>query len=258
MIGAKLLEIKDITKKFGEFYALNNCNLSILGNQITGIIGPNGAGKSTLFNILGGLIKPDGGHVSFHNTKITGLRPDQLVINGVIRTFQISRELGELTVLENMLLADLNNPGDILWKNFIKPAEVKTFQKKSISKAKELLNSVGLSDHINATAKNLSGGQKKLLEIARALMANPKLILLDEPTAGVSPPMCSILIEVIENLRQSGITFVIIEHDMDMIAKLCQRIYVLAEGKNLTSGTYKEVIANEEVMKAYLGKASIH
>ena len=126
MIGAKLLEIKDITKKFGEFYALNNCNLSILGNQITGIIGPNGAGKSTLFNILGGLIKPDGGYVSFHNTKITGLRPDQLVINGVIRTFQISRELGELTVLENMLLADLNNPGDILWKNFIKPAEVKT------------------------------------------------------------------------------------------------------------------------------------
>jgi ABC-type branched-subunit amino acid transport system ATPase component len=231
MIGAKLLEIKDITKKFGEFYALNNCNLSILGNQITGIIGPNGAGKSTLFNILGGLIKPDGGHVSFHNTKITGLRPDQLVIN---------------------------NPGDILWKNFIKPAEVKTFQKKSISKAKELLNSVGLSDHINSSAKNLSGGQKKLLEIARALMANPKLILLDEPTAGVSPPMCSILIEVIENLRQSGITFVIIEHDMDMIAKLCQRIYVLAEGKNLTSGTYKEVIANEEVMKAYLGKASIH
>ena len=160
MIGVRLLEIKDITKKFGEFYALNNCNLSILGNQITGIIGPNGAGKSTLFNILGGLIKPDGGHVSFHNTKITGLRPDQLVINGVIRTFQISRELGELTVLENMLLADLNNPGDILWKNFIKPAEVKTFQKKSISKAKELLNSVGLSDHINSSAKNLSGGQK--------------------------------------------------------------------------------------------------
>jgi neutral amino acid transport system ATP-binding protein len=253
-----VLEIEGVTKKFGEFYALNNCNLSIGSNQITGIIGPNGAGKSTLFNILGGLIRPDSGQIILNNHNVTGLRPDQLVKTGVIRTFQISRELGELTVLENMLLAELSNPGDVLWKNFFKISEVKNFQDKSITKAKELIKNIGLSDHINSSAKNLSGGQKKLLEIARALMTNPRLILLDEPTAGVSPPMCSVLMNVIENLRKDGITFVIIEHDMEMIAKLCQKIYVLAEGKNLTSGTYKEVTANEDVMRAYLGKVAIH
>ncbi len=253
-----MLEINKVTKKFGEFHALNECSLSIKENQITGIIGPNGAGKSTLFNVLGGLIRPDSGGVKLYDKEITGLRPDQLVNIGLIRTFQISRELGELTVLENMLLGELNNPGDILWRNFFKSGEVKRFQANSILKAKELINQIGLSEHINSSAKNLSGGQKKLLEISRALMTNPKLILLDEPTAGVSPPMCTILMEVIQNLRKKGITFVIIEHDMEMIAKLCERIYVLAEGKTLTTGSYKEVISNKDVMKAYLGKVAVH
>ena len=251
-----MLSAENVAKSFGGFRALNGCNIDIRAQSITGIIGPNGAGKSTLFNILGGLMLPDAGTVRFDGHDVVGLRPDQLARLGLVRTFQISRELGELTVLENMLLASPAQSGDRVWRNFLAPAQVRAEQDAAIARARVLLEQVQLWPLANESAKNLSGGQKKLLEISRALMLDPKMILLDEPTAGVSPLMSKSLGEVIARLRAGGLTFVIIEHDMDVIAELCDPIYVLAEGRTLTSGTFREVVSNRDVMHAYLGKVA--
>lgn len=251
-----MLSADNVSKSFGGFHALMGCGIEIRARSVTGVIGPNGAGKSTLFNVFGGLIPPDTGDVRFEGHSIVGLRPDQLARRGLVRTFQISRELGELTVLENMLLAAPGQSGESVWRNFLGPARVRAEQGAAIGRAKALLEQVNLWPLSNEPAKNLSGGQKKLLEISRALMLDPKLILLDEPTAGVSPIMTKLLGETIIKLRSNGLTFAIIEHDMDVIAELCNPIYVLAEGRTLTSGTFKEVVSNRDVMHAYLGKVA--
>jgi ABC-type branched-subunit amino acid transport system ATPase component len=251
-----MLSADKVCKSFGGFHALAGCSLTIGAGSITGIIGPNGAGKSTLFNVLGGLMSPNSGDVLLEGRRVVGLRPDQLARLGLVRTFQISRELGELTVLENMLLAAPAQSGESVWRNFLTPARVRAEEGACQERARTLLQRVNLWQLANEPAKNLSGGQKKLLEIARALMLDPKIILLDEPTAGVSPLMSKLLAETISSLRAGGLTFAIIEHDMDIIATLCDPIYVLAEGRTLTSGSYREVVANQEVMRAYLGKAA--
>ena len=251
-----MLSAHNVSKSFGGFQALNGCSIDIGAQSITGIIGPNGAGKSTLFNILGGLFPPDAGTLRFDGQDIAGRRPDELARLGLVRTFQISRELGELTVLENMLLAGPGQCGETVWRNFLAGARVRAEQAAAIARARALLEQVNLWPLANEPAKNLSGGQKKLLEISRALMLAPKAILLDEPTAGVSPLMSKALGEVIAKLRADGLTLVIIEHDMDVIAELCSPIYVLAEGRTLMSGTYKEVVSNRDVMHAYLGKVA--
>ena len=251
-----MLSAEQVSKSFGGFQALNGCSIEIQTRSITGIIGPNGAGKSTLFNVLGGLIPLDSGEVRFEGRNVAGLRPDQLARRGLVRTFQISRELGEMTVLENMLLADPGQCGESAWRNFIMPGRIRAEQEAAISQARSLLEQVNLWQLANESARHLSGGQKKLLEISRALMLSPKIILLDEPTAGVSPLMTKVLGETITKLRSGGLTFAIIEHDMDVIAELCNPIYVLAEGRTLTSGTLQEVVSNRDVMHAYLGKAA--
>jgi ABC-type branched-subunit amino acid transport system ATPase component len=251
-----MLSAGGLVKSFGGFQALAGCSLEIARQSITGIIGPNGAGKSTLFNVLGGLLAPDAGEVSFEGRNILGLRPDERARIGLVRTFQISRELGELTVLENMLLASPHQCGESLWRCFVTPSRVRAQERAAVAKARALLEQVNLWPLANEQAKNLSGGQKKLLEISRALMLEPKIILLDEPTAGVSPVMTAALAETILKLRNQGLTFAIIEHDMDVIAKLCAPIYVLAEGRTLMRGTFREVASNGEVMNAYLGKAA--
>lgn len=251
-----MLSAENVSKSFGGFQALAGCSLAIRAGSITGIIGPNNAGKSTLFNVLGGLIPPNTGEVRLEGRSVVGLRPDQLARLGLVRTFQISRELGELTLLENMLLAAPAQIGESVWRNFLTPTRVRAEERACLERARDLLQRVNLWQLANEPAKNISGGQKKLLEIARALMLDPKIILLDEPTAGVSPLMSKLLGETIASLRAGGLTFAIIEHDMDMIAALCDPIYVLAEGRTLTSGSYREVITNQEVMHAYLGKAA--
>lgn len=251
-----MLSAHNVSKSFGGFQALNGCSIEIAAQSITGIIGPNGAGKSTLFNILGGLFPPDAGALRFDGHDIAGRRPDELARLGLVRTFQISRELGELTVLENMLLACPGQCGENVWRNVFNPQRVRAEHDMAIARARSLLEQVNLWPLANEPAKNLSGGQKKLLEISRALMLSPKVILLDEPTAGVSPLMSKSLGEVIAKLRAGGLTLVIIEHDMDVIAELCSPIYVLAEGRTLMSGTFKEVVSNREVMHAYLGKVA--
>jgi len=251
-----MLAANALTKSFGGFQALAGCSLEIAPQSITGIIGPNGAGKSTLFNVLGGLLAPESGDVVFEGRSILGLRADERAKIGLVRTFQISRELGELTVLENMLLASPQQDGEALWRAFLTPARVRAQERASIARARALLEQVDLWRLANEPAKNLSGGQKKLLEISRALMLQPKIILLDEPTSGVSPAMTAALGETIQKLRRRGLTFAIIEHDMDVIAQVCAPIYVLAEGRTLIRGSFREVASNEEVMKAYLGKAA--
>ena len=251
-----MLTASALVKSFGGFQALSGCSLEIARQSITGIIGPNGAGKSTLFNVLGGLIGPDSGDVVFEGRSILSLRADERAAIGLVRTFQISRELGELTVLENMLLAAPHQSGEAIWRNFLTPGIVRAQEKAAIEKARALLEQVNLWRLANERARNLSGGQKKLLEISRALMLEPKIILLDEPTAGVSPVMTEALAQTILKLRNQGLTFAIVEHDMDVIAQLCAPIYVLAEGRTLTRGTFREVTSNHEVMNAYLGKAA--
>jgi len=251
-----MLSANNVSKSFGGFQALSGCSIEIGAQSITGIIGPNGAGKSTLFNIVGGLLPPDAGTITLEGRNIVDLRPDEMAQAGLIRTFQISRELGQLTVLENLLLASPGMSGDSVWRCFCSPSRVRVEQRHAIAKARALLEQVNLWQLANAPAKNLSGGQKKLLEISRALMLDPKIILLDEPTAGVSPQMAKVLGETIIKLRGQGLTFAIIEHDMDVIAELCNPIYVLAEGRTLTSGTFKEVVSNRDVMHAYLGKVA--
>jgi ABC-type branched-subunit amino acid transport system ATPase component len=251
-----MLTARALVKTFGGFEALSGCSLEIARQSITGIIGPNGAGKSTLFNVLGGLLAPDAGDVIFEGRSILSLRPDERSRVGLMRTFQISRELGELTVLENMLLASPHQCGEAVWRCFLARSRVRAQELAAIEKARALLEQVNLWQLANERAKNLSGGQKKLLEISRALMLEPKIILLDEPTAGVSPVMTEALGQTILKLRNQGLTFAIIEHDMDVIARLCAPIYVLAEGRTLMRGTFREVASNGEVMNAYLGKAA--
>jgi ABC-type branched-subunit amino acid transport system ATPase component len=173
-----------------------------------------------------------------------------------VRTFQISRELRGLTVLENVLLASPGQSGDAAWRCFATPRRVRAEQEAAIARARKLLEQVDLWALANEPAGNLSGGQKKLLEISRALMQEPEIILLDEPAAGVSPVMIKVLGETILRLRAQGITFAIIEHDMDVIAELCDPIYVLAQGRTLTRGTFRDVTSNQEVMHAYLGKVA--
>jgi ABC-type branched-subunit amino acid transport system ATPase component len=251
-----MLTANALVKSFGGYQALAGCSLEIARQSITGIIGPNGAGKSTLFNVLGGLLAPESGDVVFEGRSILSLRADERARIGLVRTFQISRELGQLTVLENMLLASPHQCGETVWRCFLASSRVRAQERAAVQKARALLEQVNLWQLANERAKNLSGGQKKLLEISRALMLEPKIILLDEPTAGVSPVMTEALGQTILSLRNQGLTFAIIEHDMDVIAQLCAPIYVLAEGRTLTRGTFREVANNGEVMNAYLGKAA--
>jgi branched-chain amino acid transport system ATP-binding protein len=251
-----MLTATEVVKSFGGFQALARCSVAIEQGTITGIIGPNGAGKSTLFNVLAGLLEPDSGGIALKGRSLLGLRPDQRAKTGLVRTFQISRELRGLTVLENVLLASARQSGDVAWRCFATPRRVREEQEAAIARARELLEQVDLWGLANEPAGNLSGGQKKLLEISRALMQQPEIILLDEPAAGVSPVMIQVLGETILRLRAQGITFAIIEHDMDVIARLCDPIYVLAEGRTLTRGTFREVASNQEVMHAYLGKVA--
>ena len=249
-----MLRVETISKSYGGFAALAGCSMDVNAGTITGIIGPNGAGKSTLFNIVGGVQAASGGEILLEGRRIGRLSPHERARAGLVRTFQISRELGQLTVLENMLLASANASGDAIWRNFVSPRRVRREQEAATARARGLLEQVDLWRMADEPARNLSGGQKKLLEISRALMLQPKIMLLDEPTAGVSPAMCRIVVDTISHLRATGITFAIIEHDMDFIARLCDPIFVLAEGRTLTSGTFAQVTANQDVMRAYLGR----
>lgn len=247
------LVAQDVSLSFGGVSALRMATLAIAPSLITGIVGPNGAGKSTLFNVLAGTLQPDHGRVLLDGEDITELAVHGRARRGIARTFQLSRELDSLTVLENLLLAAPNHPGDVIRSVFFRRGKVRRVERQAGERAVTLLDRVRLTRLLDEPAGSLSGGQKKLLELCRALMRDPTVILLDEPAAGVNPALIDELVDFIRTLREEGMTFAIVEHNMEMIAALCDTVYVLAEGTVLTRGSFTEVVADSRVQQAYLG-----
>jgi len=248
-----LLSAKGLSKSFGGIRAVNNAYLDVPQGSITGLIGPNGAGKTTLFNLLSNFIRPDKGEVFLDGQPIHQLPPYQIALKGCVRTFQVARVLSRLTVLENMLLASPGQTGENFLKVWFQGAKIRQQEQDNRDKALEILDSIGLVEKAQDYAGALSGGQRKLLEIGRALMTEPKLILLDEPAAGVNPTLIGQISDHIIEWNRQGITFLIIEHNMDVIMSLCHHVWVLAEGTNLADGIPSEIQKNERVLKAYLG-----
>lgn len=252
-MNESILEARKVSKRFGGLRAVDDCSLSVRPRTITGLIGPNGAGKSTLFNVVAGLYAPDGGQVFFDGQRLDGLPPHTIVRRGLIKTFQIPRELRNLTVLENLMVAAPPAAGESLADLFLRPFEIRRQERGVVRKAETVLSLVGLRQLRDEYAKNLSGGQKKLLELARALMADPRMVLLDEPVAGVNPILAQKILQVIEDLRGQGLTFFLIEHDMDVVMKRCEWIIVMHQGRTLAEGVPEDIKANPKVIESYLG-----
>lgn len=248
-----LLLASQLSKNFGGIRAVDQANITVTKGRITGLIGPNGAGKSTLFNLLSNFITPDAGKVIFDGKSIEKLKPHKIAQRGCVRTFQVPRVLSRLSVLENMLLAPQKQTGENLVKIWFTQGQIRQEERINREKALAILSEVGLIAKANDYAGSLSGGQRKLLEMARAVMVQPKLILLDEPAAGVNPALIEEICEHIVNWNNQGISFLIIEHNMDVVMSLCEHIWVLAEGRNLADGTPAEIQSNSEVLEAYLG-----
>ncbi|KZL50710.1 ABC transporter ATP-binding protein [Nodularia spumigena] len=250
-----LLAATGLCKSFGGIKAVQDATIEVNKGSITGLIGPNGAGKTTLFNLLSSFIRPDKGRVIFDGEPIQHLQPYQIAQQGLVRTFQVARTLSRLSVLDNMLLAAQKQTGENFWQVQLQPHIVAKEEKQLKEQAMFLLESVGLAQKAQDYAGGLSGGQRKLLEMGRALMTNPKLILLDEPAAGVNPKLIDDICDrILRWNREDGMTFLIIEHNMDVIMSLCDRVWVMAEGQNLAQGTPAEIQTNTQVLKAYLGQ----
>ncbi|MGU3663535.1 ABC transporter ATP-binding protein [Methylobacterium sp. A49B] len=251
-----VIAIEEIRKAFGGAAALDRCSLTVAGGSVTGIIGPNGAGKTTLLNVMSGLTRPDFGRVVFRGAEITGLPSHAVAARGIVRTFQIVRDLAGFTVLETLLLAPGDQIGEGIVGALFRRSRVEVQERARARRARALLERIGLWRLADAPAASLSGGQKKLLELARALMRDPVVLCLDEPAAGVAPPLLDEIIALIRELRAAGLTFVIVEHDMHLIREICDHIHVLAEGRRLVSGSFAEVTADARVVDAYLGLAA--
>ncbi|RCV64084.1 branched-chain amino acid transport system ATP-binding protein [Methanophagales archaeon] len=249
-----MLSVQNVDKSFGGIRAVAGCSLKVDDGAIIGLIGPNGAGKTTLFKIISGFEKPDNGAIRFEGENVAATSSFELAKRGLIRTFQLSKALTKLTVEENMMLAPQFQHGERIWNIWLRAKEVKRQEEENRAKAISLLELFDLLPLKDEYAGALSGGQKKLLEMARAIMADPKMLLLDEPFSGVNPTLAKKLLGHIQDLRENkGMSFLIIEHDMPMIMQLCDYIYVLSKGKVIASGAPDEVRADERVLDAYLG-----
>ncbi len=249
------LSVSNVEKRFGGVVAVDGASFSVERGTITGLIGPNGAGKSTTFNLITGVYTPDSGNIVFEGEEITGLGPNGVANRGLVRTFQIARELSEMTVLENMLLAFKGQLGESLWRSVtpIARREVVAEERELLERVWEILELFEIDHLAHERAGALSGGQRKLLELSRALLTDPEMLLLDEPMAGVNPSLEKKLLERIHELREEGYTFLLVEHDMDVIMDNCEHVIVMHQGRVLSEGTPAEIQADERVIEAYLG-----
>ncbi|MFB6134808.1 MAG: ABC transporter ATP-binding protein [Halanaeroarchaeum sp.] len=250
-----VLRVEDLEKHFGGITAVDGASFEVERGTLTGLIGPNGAGKSTTFNLITGNHTPDGGRVHFDDADITGLDPHEVAHQGLARTFQIPRELSEMTVLENLMLAPLDQRGEALYRA-VTPglrAGVKADESAVLERSWDMLEFFDIDHLATEFAGNLSGGQRKLLELSRVLMTDPQMVLLDEPFAGVNPTLEKKLLDHIHDLREEGYTFLIVEHDMDLIMNNCERVLVMHQGDILADGTPADIKSNEQVVEAYLG-----
>jgi branched-chain amino acid transport system ATP-binding protein len=242
-----LLEVRELSKSFGGIHAVDGCSFAVEAGSITALIGPNGAGKTTVFNLISGLHRPDGGAILFDGARIDGLAPHRITRRGLARTFQISRDLAGLSVLENVIVqAPARGPLHLL-----EPAMSAAERERAL----ELLSFLGIVGLAYEPAAKLSYGQKKLLEIAGCLMANPRLVLLDEPAGGINPALLEVIVDRVRALRAEGVTFLIVEHNMDVVMNLCDPVVVMAYGRFLAHGSPAAIQSDPAVLEAYLGAA---
>jgi branched-chain amino acid transport system ATP-binding protein len=250
-----MLEAVAVSKQFGGMRAVDQVSLSVARGEIAGLIGPNGAGKTTMFNLLAGSLKPNGGEIRLDGRSVANAPAHRRLGLGLGRTFQIPRPFTEMTLLENLLLAARDQTGERILPNWLTPGRVAREERRNLEKALALLEFVELGRLTREPARTLSGGQRKLLELARILMADPRIILLDEPAAGVNPTLLETIMARIQDINRRGVTLLIIEHNMDLVARLCSRVFVMASGSLLCEGTPEQVAGDPRVIDAYLGGA---
>jgi branched-chain amino acid transport system ATP-binding protein len=249
-----VIVVEDLHKHFGGFHAVDGASLSIATGSITGLIGPNGAGKTTLFNVIAGRLPPTSGRVTMDGEDVTGLSPHELFGKGLLRTFQIAHEFGSMTVRENLMLVPPAQTGETLWNTWLRRKSIAAQERELARKADEVLEFLTISHLADEKASQLSGGQKKLLELGRTMMVDAKIVFLDEVGAGVNRTLLNRIGDAIVRLnKERGYTFCVIEHDMDFIARLCDPVIVMAEGKVLAQGTADHIMENPAVIEAYLG-----
>lgn len=254
MSSDTVLKVSGVSKRFGGLQALSDVGITIERGQVYGLIGPNGAGKTTFFNLITGFYKLDSGSVYFDGQAIGGLPSYKIARLGMVRTFQITKALSRMPVIDNMLLAAPDQPGESLFGAVFRPLATREREREITEQAHELLASFNLDKKANDYAGTLSGGQRKLLELARALMAQPRFLLLDEPMAGINPTLGARLLEHMQRLRrEEGVTFLFVEHDMDVVMSHSDHVVVMAEGRVISEGTPDEVRADRKVVDAYLG-----
>ena len=249
-----LLEVEGLFHRFGGVVAVNGCDWQLPKGVIAALIGPNGAGKTTLANVIAGFLPLQEGRVRLNGHDISGWRPNRVAGRGLIRTFQISRGFERLTVMENLLVATPNQPGDSLWNAFLRPRRIKVAENANLERASHLLGAFDLFRLRNEYAGEISGGQRKLLELARALMAEPTILVLDEPMAGISPALADRICGHLVDLHADGLTLLLVEHNLGIVESICNSVTVMVEGRVLTSGTMAELREHPGVVEAYLGR----
>nr|WP_187970730.1 ABC transporter ATP-binding protein [Aquibium microcysteis] len=251
-----IIDVKDVSKRFGNVLAVDHCSLSVEKGSITGLIGPNGAGKTTLFNMVAGAFAPSSGRILLDGQDVTGLKAHELFGRGLLRTFQIAQDFSNMTAIENLMMVPADQSGESLFSACFRRGAVMAQEAEVRRRAEEVIEIIRLGHVKNERAGNLSGGQKKLLELGRVMMAKPRVVLLDEIAAGVNRTLLNDLAAVVQRLnREEGLTFFVIEHDMDLIARLCDPVIVMAAGSVMMQGPMAQIRNDPEVIEAYFGGA---